>query len=40
MAGVVAGAKSLSAALDRIRLTTASGLGTFDSGSFSVTYEG
>jgi microcystin-dependent protein len=34
------GTKTLGAALDRIRLTTAGGIDTFDAGFFCVTYEG
>ncbi len=36
---VVAGRKSLSAALDRVRITTAGGSDTFDSGSINILYE-
>jgi len=35
----IAGNKSLSATLDRIRLTTAGGTQTFDAGSFTIMYE-
>jgi hypothetical protein len=34
------GAKATSAALDRIRLTTANGTDTFDAGSINIMYEG
>jgi hypothetical protein len=37
--GVIAGTKSTSAALDRIRLTTAGGADTFDAGSMNITWE-
>jgi hypothetical protein len=37
---VSGGSKSLSAALDRIRLTTAGGADTFDAGAVSILYEG
>lgn len=37
--GITAGSKSLSAALDRIRLTTVNGTDTFDAGSVNVVYE-
>ena len=33
------GSKSLSATLDRVRLTTGGGTDTFDAGSFNITYE-
>lgn len=36
---VVAGFKSLSAALDRVRITTVNGTDTFDAGSINVMYE-
>jgi hypothetical protein len=36
----VAGSKSLSATLDRIRLTTVNGTDTFDAGSVNILYEG
>lgn len=35
-----AGSKTLSATLDRVRLTTSTGVDTFDAGSVSVLYEG
>jgi hypothetical protein len=35
-----AGRKTLSATLDRIRLTTVNGTDTFDSGSVNIMYEG
>jgi hypothetical protein len=38
--GVVGGSKSLSATLDRIRLTTVNGTDTFDAGSVNIMYEG
>jgi hypothetical protein len=38
--GVVGGSKSLSAALDRVRLTTVNGTDTFDAGSVNIMYEG
>jgi hypothetical protein len=34
------GSKSLSATLDRIRITTANGTDTFDAGSINILYEG
>jgi len=37
--GLVAGSKSLSAALDRVRLTTANGSDTFDAGAVNILYE-
>lgn len=37
--GLVAGIKSLSAALTQIRLTTEGGTAVFDAGTFNVTYE-
>ncbi len=37
--GTVAGSKSLSAALDRIRITSVGGTDTFDLGKISVSYE-
>ena len=39
-AGSVQGAKSLSATLDRVRLTTVNGTDTFDAGSVNIIYEG
>jgi len=36
---ISAGSKSLSAALDRVRITTSGGTDTFDAGSISVIYE-
>jgi hypothetical protein len=39
-AGLTQGAKSLSAALDRIRLTTVNGTDTFDDGSVNIIMEG
>jgi hypothetical protein len=36
----VGGSKSLSAALDRVRLTTVNGTDTFDAGSVNIMYEG
>jgi hypothetical protein len=36
---VAAGSKSLSATLDRIRLTTAGGSDTFDAGNFNIAYK-
>ncbi len=36
----VAGAKSLSGTLDRIRVTTENGTDTFDAGSVNIMYEG
>jgi hypothetical protein len=38
--GTVAGSKSLSATLDRVRITTAGGSDTFDAGSINIMYEG
>jgi hypothetical protein len=38
--GFVAGSKTLSGILDRIRLTTVNGTDTFDAGSINVMYEG
>jgi len=35
-----AGAKTLSATLDRVRITTVSGTDTFDAGSINILYEG
>lgn len=35
-----AGSKTLSATLDRIRLTTVNGTDTFDAGNFNILYEG
>lgn len=37
--GVAAGVKSLTATLDRVRLTTANGTDTFDTGSVNILYE-
>ena len=37
---IVNGAVSLSAALDRIRITTVNGTDTFDAGSINIAYEG
>jgi len=36
----IAGTKTLSATLDRIRLTTVNGTDTFDAGSVNIMYEG
>ena len=36
----VAGSKSLSATLDRVRITTTNGTDTFDAGSINIMYEG
>lgn len=38
-AGVTAGSKTLSATLDRIRITTVGGTDTFDAGSINILYE-
>jgi hypothetical protein len=38
--GITAGSKTLSATLDRIRLTTVNGTDTFDAGSVNIMYEG
>jgi hypothetical protein len=35
----MAGSKSLSATLDRVRITTVNGTDTFDAGSFNILYE-
>lgn len=37
--GVSSGSKSLSAELDRVRITTVSGTDTFDAGEINITYE-
>jgi len=37
---VAAGSKSLSATLDRVRITTSGGTDTFDAGSVNILYEG
>jgi hypothetical protein len=37
---LVAGTKSLSATLDRVRITTVNGTDTFDAGSVNIMYEG
>ena len=37
---ITAGSKSLSAALDRVRLTTVAGTAVFDAGSVNILYEG
>jgi hypothetical protein len=37
---IAGGSKTLSATLDRIRLTTDSGTNTFDAGSVNIMYEG
>ena len=37
---LVAGGKSLSATLDRVRITTVNGTDTFDAGSINILYEG
>jgi hypothetical protein len=37
--GLSAGSKTLSATLDRIRITTANGTDTFDAGSINILYE-
>ena len=39
-AGLTQGAKTLSATLDRVRLTTVNGTNTFDGGSVNILYEG
>lgn len=36
---LVAGSKSLSAELDRLRVTTVSGSGNFDAGTINIQYE-
>jgi hypothetical protein len=36
----VSGSKSLSATLDRVRITTSGGVNTFDAGSINIMYEG
>lgn len=38
--GTTAGNKTLSASLDRVRITTVNGTDTFDAGSINVMYEG
>jgi hypothetical protein len=38
--GTVAGSKSLSATLDRVRITTSGGTDTFDAGTINIMYEG
>lgn len=38
--GFIAGTKTTSSALDRVRLTTVSGADTFDAGSVNISYEG
>ena len=38
--GIVGGSKTLSATLDRVRLTTVNGTDTFDAGSVNIMYEG
>jgi hypothetical protein len=38
-AGSTSGTKTLSATLDRIRITTIAGTGTFDAGSINILYE-
>ena len=38
--GIAAGSKTLSATLDRIRITTVNGTDTFDAGSINIMYEG
>lgn len=40
LAGTCAGAKTLSGALDRVRITTVAGTATFDAGSVNILYEG
>jgi hypothetical protein len=40
VSGITAGSKTLSATLDRIRLTTVNGTDTFDAGSVNIMYEG
>jgi hypothetical protein len=40
MAGIVQGIKSLSATLDRVRITTVNGTDTFDAGTVNIIYEG
>ncbi len=37
---LVAGSKTLSGTLDRLRITTVNGTDTFDAGSINITYEG
>lgn len=37
--GISAGSKSLSAVLDRIRITTATGGDTFDAGNVNISYN-
>ena len=39
-AGVTAGSKTLSATLDRVRITTVNGTDTFDAGTVNILYEG
>jgi len=39
-AGIAQGAKTLSATLDRVRLTTVNGTDTFDAGTVNIMYEG
>jgi len=36
---IAAGSKSLSAALDRVRITTVNGTDTFDAGAINILYE-
>ena len=36
---IPAGSKTLSAALDRVRITTVNGTDTFDAGSINIAYE-
>jgi len=36
---IIAGSKALSAALDRVRITTANGTDTFDAGLINIAYE-
>ena len=38
--GVSSGVKTLSATLDRVRITTVNGIDTFDAGSINISYEG
>jgi hypothetical protein len=37
---LAAGTKTLSATLDRVRITTVNGTDTFDAGSINILYEG
>jgi hypothetical protein len=38
--GVVAGSKTISGTLDRLRITTVNGTDTFDNGSVNILIEG